>query len=151
MNIIEVTRQSPWQEIADVTTLLIEQMKERHGDFDEKNVKLAMENALKPGTSARFFLCYGSDGTAAGCIMINIGSGIEAGGDYIWINELCVRSGRRGRGTGAALVGHLLHWAREEGYGYLAGVTALSNDAARRLLDRCGFAQSEMTWVDKRL
>jgi len=148
MEISEVTRQSPWQQIADVTSLLIEQMEIIGVEKSEKDVKLAMENALKPGTTARFFACY-DKGQAVACCMLNIGSGIEAGGDYLWINEFHVKEKNRGQGYGQALLKHILQWASEEGYGYIAGVTQPDNDSTRKLFSGQGFRTVEAVWMDK--
>ncbi len=149
MEIMEVTRQSPWGQIADMTTLLIEQMKVIGKDLDEKHVKAGMENALKPGTTARFFICYDDDEKAAACCLLNIGSGIEAGGDYIWINEFHVREDKRRMGFGQALLKHVLQWANEEGYDYIASVTSPENKAARELFKQNGFGDSEMIWLER--
>jgi GNAT superfamily N-acetyltransferase len=107
-----------------------------------------MENALKPGTPARFFICYEED-QAVACCVLNIGSGIEAGGDYIWINEFHVREDKRRQGIGKALLKHVLQWAKEEGYEYIASVTSPSNQAARELFKHQGFDDSEMIWLCK--
>jgi len=150
MEIIEVNRQSPWQYIADITSLLIEQMKVIGRVVVDRQVKAAMENALKPGTTARFFLCRDDDGRAIACCVINIGSGIDAGGDYIWINEFHVHENKRRQGIGRALLNHIRQWAKEEGYGYIAGVTQPSNAAARELFKEHGFSSSEMVWLERR-
>ena len=149
MEIMEITRQSPWGQIADMTTLMIEQMKIIGKDVDDKHVKAAMENALKPGTSARFFICYDDDRKAAACCLINIGSGIEAGGDYLWINEFHVRDDQRRKGFGQALLKYILQWAREGGYDYIASVTSPGNHAARELFKQHGFNDSDMIWLER--
>jgi GNAT superfamily N-acetyltransferase len=148
VEIYEVTRQSPWQHIADLTSLLLEQMKAIGSPKTDKDVKLAVENALKPGSSARFFVCYDDD-RAVGCCLVNIGSGIEAGGDYIWINEIHVREDKRRQGIGKALMKHVLKWANEKAYKYIASVTSPSNRAAKQLFIQQGFAESDMIWLMK--
>jgi GNAT superfamily N-acetyltransferase len=148
VEINEVTRQSPWQHIADLTSLLLEQMKAIGSPKADKDVKLAVENALKPGSSARFFVCYDDD-QAVGCCLLNIGSGIEASGDYIWINEIHVRKNRRRQGIGKTLLKHVLKWANVKGYKYIASVTFPSNRAAKELFTQQGFDESDMVWLVK--
>lgn len=150
MVIEEVTRQSQWQRIADVTTCMIEQMKSIGKNSDPTRVKLAMDNALKPGSSARFFICYDDD-TPAGCCFLNIGCGIEAGGDYIWINEIHVRREYRKKGVGTTLLNHILQWAKEQGYGYIASMTGPSNIACHELFTHFEFKTAECVWMEKLL
>jgi GNAT superfamily N-acetyltransferase len=148
MNIIEVTRQSPRRQVADAATLLIEQMKVIGAEVDDNHVETALENALKAGSSARFFLGY-HENRAAACCLLNIGSGIEAGGDYAWINEIHVTEEYRRMGIGKALLSHVLRWAEERGYRYIASVTSPNNRAARQLFERQGFDSSDMIWLKR--
>jgi GNAT superfamily N-acetyltransferase len=151
MPIIEIAKTSSNQQIEALILLLTEQMKAIGRKRDPVQIKDALTNAFKPESRARFFLCHEDDGEAVGCCVVNICSGIEAGGDYVWINEIHVREDRRGRGIGRKLLEYVVSWAEDNGYGYLASMSSPDNQVSQSLFSSHGFGLSRIIWMDKSL
>ena len=157
LRIIEISSDDRPDLIESMLSLLIEQMKVLGKAVNPDEIRGVIENALKPESRGLFFLAYDdddADGAATdpiGVCFVNICSGIEAGGDYIWINEIHTCADRRSQGVGQALVTNLVEWGRKHNCRYIAGITSKGNRAARGLFANLGFNDSEIIWLDRTL
>jgi GNAT superfamily N-acetyltransferase len=81
-------------------------------------VRSSLAHALQPGSRAKLVvLSEARTGEPAGFAFFNVGSGLESGGDYIWLNEIHVSESFRGQGGGRAM---------NSGAQFFAAVWALS-------------------------
>ncbi|MCP4567149.1 MAG: GNAT family N-acetyltransferase [FCB group bacterium] len=155
IRIIEISSNDRPDLVESIISLLLEQMKVLGKDHSAEEIRSAVINALKPESRGLFFIAYGDDNPTetepAGFCFINICSGIEAGGDYVWINEIHTRADRRSQGVGLALVKHVIDWGEKNNCRYIAGITSLKNRAARNLFAHYGFNDNQVIWLDKTL
>lgn len=113
-------------------------------------VRSALERALRPGSRAKLLLLTeAATGLPAGFAFFNVGSGLESGGDYLWLNELHVAQAFRGQGGGRALLGFLEDWARRNRVQAIYGVCGTGNHGARSFYRRMGFATEEACWFSR--
>jgi len=158
MHIVDLSNKDNVQLTPDIIDPVISLMREqmaaigRQQSHDE--IRTAMENALKPGSRAHLFVAYDDVEDLSQPVALcfaNICSGIESGGDYLWINEIHTREDRRGERVGELLFGFIFEWARNHGCRYALGVTSKNNESAQRLCARQGFEESEVIWLNKPL
>ena len=140
-----------WQvvDFESVIDLLSEQMKFVGRDYTRDDIKGAVLNAIRPNTRAHFFTAEDSEGKVIGICLVNICSGIEACGDYVWINEIHTRSDKRTKGIGQALLKHIVKWAESIGCRYVNAITSPTNKAAQNLCRSVGFKISNVAWLDR--
>jgi GNAT superfamily N-acetyltransferase len=81
----------------------------------------------------------------------NVGSGLETGSDYLWLNELHVDHPFRRRGLASRMLEFVRDWADETGISYMACVTGMKNMPAQALYEANGFDLSPVMWVDTRV
>ena len=78
----------------------------------------------------------------------NVCSGLECGGDYLWLNELFVASAFRKAGLGSSMLDFIKGWAKEHGCVYMALVTHPRNTSAIALYRENGMEIEQLQWVD---
>jgi GNAT superfamily N-acetyltransferase len=115
-------------------------------------MRSSLARALRPGSRARLLLLSRkATGEPAGFAFFNVSSGLESGGDYLWLNELHVAANLRGQGAGRQMLEFLQDWGRRNGTKAIYGVCGVKNGAARSFYQRLGFATEEMCWISKAL
>lgn len=113
-------------------------------------VERILPEVLSTDKRTRFFLLHQGE-TLLGFAFGNICTGLESGGNYLWINELHIGQQNRKKGLGTMLVENIQNWCRNHGLKYIAMMTSKKNIQARDLYAKCGFDQSEVIWVDQTL
>jgi ribosomal protein S18 acetylase RimI-like enzyme len=103
---------------------------------------------------ARGFLIRAAadDGPAAlGYCVLTLGYGIEYGGPDVFLDDLYLVPGARGRGLGGPVMAAVEEEARRLGARAVHLVVAPENERARRLYRRSGFADGDWRVMTKRL
>ncbi|MBB6480167.1 GNAT family N-acetyltransferase [Spirochaeta isovalerica] len=152
MNLIKVI--SRFDDISDPDALIFlmsQQMATYGADPDKERLRKGLINALKESSRAVLFLKSDTGGKPEAFAFANICSGLESGGDYLWINELYVDELLRNRGVATEILNFIDSWCRENDLVYIACSSGLKNDAALSLYRKNGFVTSETIWVDKEL
>lgn len=142
-----------YNEITDVKQIvdLIQEQFNTYGvkkSYEEINDSL--KNALSTKSRSVLFLLSYED-TILGFSFGNVGSGLESGGDYLWLNELYIRRQSRGNGFGKSLIRYIENWCKENLIVYLSCSTGIKNDSAQKFYKKLSFDLSETIWVDKEL
>ena len=68
----------------------------------------------------------------------------------LYIDDLCVDEGRRGRGVARALYSHVLRYAKDSGCGFITLNVWEGNDAARRFYELAGMTPRK-TYMEMKL
>lgn len=127
-----------------------QQMKDIGSIKKHEEIAAAIRNTLKPESRALFFLAK-QYGFPVGAVFINICSGIESGGDYVWLNEIQISPDHRGQGYGGILLNHVLEWAQTKGMKAILGITSEQNMPSQVLFQSRDFAIEEVMWMSRDL
>ena len=134
--------------------LLINLMQQQMRDIGSQKspcaIQSAIVNALKAESRACFFLAKEHD-IAVAAIFLNLCSGIESVGDYIWINEIQVAPAYRGKGVAALMLNHLTSWAEENDIRAIYGMTDINNQASQALFKAKQFSITNSKWLSRKL
>ena len=115
-------------------------------------IRSSLARALRPGNRAGLLVLSRQDtGEPVGFAFFNVSTGLESGGDYLWLNELHVAGKLRGQGAGRRMIEFLEDWSRRNGIKAIYGVCGLKNAAARSFYRRLGFSTEEACWLSKSL
>lgn len=151
MKIIELNRLSGKKAIEDLNLMLIEQMKEINIDIDNEKIQKAINNAMKINSKAYFFILYTDENKPVGLCFFNVSSGIESGGDYIWLNELHIKKEYRKMGYGDYLLKFLNDWAKNNRCVNIVCITSTKNEASQKLFKNNDFALHNVVWAEKNI
>lgn len=146
MKIIEITKSSD-KNIDTLVELLHQQMIVIGSEKTKEVICASVENALKKESRATFFVVF-KNSDPIGMAFINVCSGIESEGDYIWLNEIHVKEEYRKQGTGTRLIEHIIRWAKDNNCRNILGVASLKNEASQNFFLSNGFKVSGMKWLD---
>jgi len=91
------------------------------------------------------------DNVPIGMVFMNVCSGIESGGDYVWINEIRILPDQRGKGYGKELLNHVLEWSKMNDIQTVLGVTGISNNASQALFESENFIIDDIKWMVRNL
>lgn len=149
MNIVEITKFEK-KEVDPLIDLMHQQMLDIDSEKDRSSIEFAIKNALKPESRAIFFLAKQNE-LPIGAAFINICSGIESGGDYIWINEIQIISEYRGKGYGQQLLRYILEWSKTKNTKAIFSVAGIKNMASQSLFKSEGFAVENIKWMENTL
>jgi ribosomal protein S18 acetylase RimI-like enzyme len=114
----------------------------------KEEIKSSLKNALS-NRSAVLFVDYKDNATAFA--FANISSGLESGGDYLWVNELFVDPDYRNKGQATKLLTAIEAFAKEVNIKYIALSTSSENEKALTLYKKQGYEVDQTMWVDKTL
>ena len=132
--------------------LLVEILSQQMNDIGSIKSRLAIEtaiqNALKPNSRAFFFLAK-HDNIPIGLVFMNICSGIESGGDYIWINEILILPQYRGKGFGTELLNHVVNWSKSNNIKSIISMTGIKNNVSQSMFSSAGFEIEDVKWIEK--
>jgi GNAT superfamily N-acetyltransferase len=110
-------------------------------EFDANTVEAAVVPLLRDDTYGVIWVTDELDAYA----VVTWSWSLESGGLEAIVDEIYVR--HRGRGTGSALVEHLLGDCDRRGVRRVFLETEAHNDAARRLYARFGFVAEDSIWM----
>jgi len=147
MKIIEINNLST-KYLKDLAGLLYQQMHDINSENDLLQIEITIKNALKPESRALFFLAR-KDQISLGMVFINICSGIESGGDYIWINEIQISPEFRSQGIGKKLLNHVLKWSGRNNMKTVLCVADMNNTVSQSLFQSAGFSLENIKWMKK--
>ncbi len=118
----------------------------------DTDVRASLTRVLQPGSPAKLLVLSEGDGAdPVGFAFFNLGSGLESGGDYLWLNEIHVSERYRGQGGGRRMMDFLADWARRNRIRAIYGICAESNHGAQSFYRRLGFATEQACWLSKSL
>ena len=118
----------------------------------DTDVRASLTRVLQPGSPAKLLVLSDGDGAEpVGFAFFNVGSGLESGGDYLWLNEIHVSERYRGQGGGRRMMDFLADWARRNRIRAIYGICAESNHGAQSFYRRLGFATEQACWLSKSL
>lgn len=148
MEVSELTRQSArWMQDGFVD-LMVAQLKENDTPRPEQTIRNALTDVFSADSSAHCFVVLENANVIAACL-VNLCSGIESGGKYLWINELHVYEKNRRRGVGSKLLNHVVEWAETQGCQYIAACRNRKNRASFALFKKAGWEESEVVWMER--
>ena len=147
MEILEITGHNK-KELDVLVDLMYQQMIDINSEKDRPSIESAINNALKPESRTIFFLAKQNENTV-GIAFINVCSGIESGGDYVWINELQILPQYRGKGFGAELLKHVVAWAKSKNIKSVLSVAGVKNKISQSLFKSAGFEIEDIKWIKK--
>jgi GNAT superfamily N-acetyltransferase len=133
---------------SDLLNLLKNQMYDIGAVESIEKISASVKNALKPESRAKFFLLYETDQQPIGLLFFNVCSGIESGGDYIWLNEIQIIKSHRGLGMGKYFLQFLINWAKENEIKYISTMTSPQNIHSQNIFKSNGFDISDSKWME---
>jgi GNAT superfamily N-acetyltransferase len=110
----------------------------------------AIKNALK-NDRAIFFIKLNENRDYVGFAFGNIGSGLETGSDYLWINELFVEPEYRRKKIATEFFCFIEKWARDNEIKYIAAMTSKKNKSAINFYKNAEYGLSDVKWIDKHI
>jgi GNAT superfamily N-acetyltransferase len=128
-------------QLADLLTLLSTQEADFHPDREkqERGLRLLIES---PATGIVFAARDGDQIVGMVSLLFTIST--AEGGPVCWLEDMVVRSERRGSGLGSRLVQSAINHARSGGFKRITLLTDRANEGAVRFYERNGFRPSEM-------
>jgi GNAT superfamily N-acetyltransferase len=139
-------------DLPDLTTFM-RQLREddpEEGPFDEPRCVPAMRRLLADPSLGRAWLIQ-AGGETAGYVVLTLGYSIEFGGVAAFVDELFVARRRRGQGIGTATLKLVESEARALGVAVLLLEVTRSNEAAKHVYRKAGFADREHHLMTLRL
>jgi GNAT superfamily N-acetyltransferase len=106
----------------------------------ERGLRLIIES---PNTGV--ILVAHDENEVVGMVSLLFTISTAEGGSVCWLEDMVVRSGRRGGGLGARLLQHAIDHARRHGFYRITLLTDKVNTGAIRFYRRQGFVESGMT------
>ena len=135
--------------LENLIILIGKQLSSYGADSDSDRIRTAVLNALKKESRAVFFLWHDYKDRLGAFAFANIGSGLESGADYLWINELYIDDMFRKRGIASQILQFIDRWAIENKIVYVSCCTGEKNQPALDLYKKNGFDTAGTIWVDK--
>lgn len=146
MELTEITEYNA--EIDVLIEVLYQQMLDINAEKDRSSIESAIKNALKPESRAMFFLAKDNN-IPIGLAFINICSGIESGGDYVWINEIQIIPQFRGKGFGSDLLRCIMQWSKNNNMKAILCVADIKNSVSQSFFKSAGFTVEDIKWMKK--
>ena len=84
-----------------------------------------------------------------GVTYFNVGSGYSSGGDYLWMNGICINHDCQNQGFGMALLNYVIDWAKKKDINHFISSRDPDNSISEKLFNRAGFVQSQNIWIKK--
>jgi GNAT superfamily N-acetyltransferase len=128
---------STWRMMRDVRLAALQDAPYAFGSSYEREIAFTQDDWLaRISRGANFVACTGGPGSAP----VGIVGAFEARPRTAELVSMWVHPQARGQGVGRVLTETILQWARAEGHDLVHLWVTETNDPARRLYERCGFA-----------
>lgn len=137
------------ENLSNVVDLIQDQFKTYGVTKKAEEIIKSLENALSFKSRSVLFLMKDEADIAIGFSFGNICSGLESGGDYLWLNELFISECYRNKGLGKTLVTFIETWCLEKDIRYISCSTGVKNVKAQTFYKSMAYDLSEIFWVDK--
>lgn len=147
--IFEVTRETLEANLPALGELIGSQMQVIGSPKELEEIEKNLCAVLRPETRAHLLVCANEDGELVGFAFLNIGTGIETGGGYAWLNEIHVRQDHRRLGIGSELLQQVSDFARAKGCLRILATTATDNTASQSMFRSSGFEINKTLWLDR--
>ena len=131
--------------------MVLSQMESIGTNKTAEEINLSLNNVLRNKERAKIFIAQNNNEEVLGFAFFNICSGLESGGDYIWINEIYVLPEFRSKGVGASLLSEIESYARENNLKCLLGVTWEENISSKTMFRKMNFSVENTVWISKKL
>jgi len=151
MKIIEISPYSLPKLKQDYLDLMEKQMQAIGEKFTRERIANALKIALQPNKRAHALMLLSDDNQALGICFFNVCSGIQSGGDYIWLNEIYIDEPYREKGCASYFLKYLEDWAKRNNCVAISAVTWDENLASQGLFKSNGFGSWNPIWVDKKI
>jgi GNAT superfamily N-acetyltransferase len=135
-------------DIKKLAEIVLKQMVFIGSKHDLEKVNYSIKNALK-NNRAIFFIKLNDKKDYLGFAFGNIGSGLESGTDYLWINELYVEKEYRNKGIATEIFSFIETWTKQNGIKYIATMTSKENKVAIKFYEKNGYEVTDIKWIDK--
>lgn len=137
------------KQIDNVVDLIQDQFKSYNVIKNSEVIIASLQNALSSKSRSILFLLKDEYNIGIGFSFGNIGSGLESGGDYIWLNELFISKNYRNNGLGKKLVTFIENWCVKQNICYISCSTGVKNVKAQNFYSNMEYDLSDTIWVDK--
>ena len=137
-------------DIKKLSKIVLKQMEFIGSSHNYEKINTIIENTLK-NDKALFFIKINENKEYVGFVFGNIGSGLESGAEYLWINELYVEKEYRRKNIATEIFNFVEKWAKENGIKYIATMTSKMNKGAIKFYKNIGYKLSDIKWVDKNI
>lgn len=151
MKIIEISPYSLPKLKQDYLDLMEKQMQAIGEKTSREQIDNALKNALQANKRAYALMLLTDDNQALGICFFNVCSGIQSGGDYIWLNEIFIDEPYREKGCATYFLNYLEDWAKQHNCVAISAVTWDENKASQSLFKSKGFGAWNPIWVDKKI
>lgn len=148
MRIVVVHNLDDVADLPGLISLVVEQLHFIGYSHTRDEAQAVLTHALRPVSRSVLFIGYSTDMQVQAFAFGNVCSGLECGGDYLWLNELFVASAFRKAGLGSSMLDFIKGWAKEHGCVYMALVTHPRNTSAIALYRENGMEIEQLQWVD---
>lgn len=132
-----------------VVELIKKQMLYIGASADEMRIKDSLENALQENKRAVLFISISEEDDYQSFAFGNVSSGLESGGDYLWINELFVDTKFRRLNLASNMLSFIESWCADNAVKYIACSTGEDNTSAQALYIKNAYQVEKTIWVDK--
>lgn len=138
------------RDIDQLIDLIEKQMRFIGANSSSEQIRKAINNISK-NNRALFWVKVSEAGDFCGFAFGNIGSGLETGADYLWINELYVVPECRKKNIASEIINYIENWAKQNNIKYIALIADQDNQKALKFYEKAGYEFSSLMWVDKTL
>ena len=149
MKVIEVFQNSN-KKILETVVELNKAFLHSLGDTaDDTRIRKGLQAMLTPNSSGHIFVLENENKQIVGFCYLNIGCGLQSGGDYIWLNGIYIIPEFRKKNYASFLLQYLQDWAKKRGCVYFCCVRDTDNFLSKALFERNGFEQDDSIWIQK--
>ena len=133
-----------------IIDMIYNQMKDINSKRERHDIENALRNALQTSKASILFIIE-KEKRAIGFAFCNIGSGIESGSDYLWINEIYIDKDHRGKEHSSELLKYIEAWSIKKNIKAICCITGIKNDKAQKMFYKNQYTMDQEILVEKTL